>query len=117
MCGPRDPGRAGGSKYAGESPKCGERAAARCGILPANLIHPMATLSDRLPLNVAGRFYVDSSCIDCDQCRNEAPEFFGRDADSGTSYLIRQPDTAEEVALVQQAAANCATGSIGDDGA
>lgn len=90
------------------------RPMASCG---RNLNHPMATLSDRLPLNVAGRFYVDSSCIDCDQCRNEAPEFFGRDADSGTSYLIRQPDTAEEVALVQQAATNCATGSIGDDGA
>jgi ferredoxin len=77
----------------------------------------MATLSDRLPLNVAGRFYVDSTCIDCDQCRAEAPDFFGRDADSGASYLKRQPDTAEEVALVQQAAVNCATGSIGDDGA
>lgn len=77
----------------------------------------MATLSDRLSLNVAGRFYVDSSCIDCDQCRTEAPDIFGRDADTGTSYVKRQPDTAEEVELVQQAATNCATGSIGDDGA
>ena len=49
----------------------------------------MATITDRLPINVAGRFYVDSSCIDCDQCRTEAPEFFGRDADSGTSYVKR----------------------------
>jgi len=77
----------------------------------------MATLSDRLPLNVAGRFYVDSSCIDCDQCRAEAPEFFGRDGDSGMSFVTRQPDTAEEVELVQQAVTNCATASIGDDGA
>jgi ferredoxin len=75
----------------------------------------MALLSDRLPLNVAGRFYVDSSCIDCDQCRAEAPDFFARDGDNGTSYLTRQPVTPEEVAQVQQAAANCATGSIGDD--
>ncbi len=80
--------------------------------------HPtMATLADRLPLNVAGRFYVDSSCIDCDQCRTEAPDFFERDADTGTSFLKRQPDTADDVALVQQAAMSCATGSIGDDGA
>jgi len=75
----------------------------------------MATLTDRLALNVAGRFYVDASCIDCDQCRTEAPEFFARDADNGTSYLMRQPVTAEEIALVQEAATNCATGSIGDD--
>jgi len=75
----------------------------------------MATLSDRLSTNVSGRFYVDASCIDCDQCRSEAPDFFGRDGDNGTSFLQRQPLTAEEIALVQQAAANCATGSIGDD--
>lgn len=76
----------------------------------------MATLSDRLSTNVAGRFYVDSSCIDCDQCRSEAPEFFGRDGENGTSFLRRQPVTPEEIAAVQQAASNCATGSIGDDG-
>jgi len=75
----------------------------------------MATLSDRLPLNVAGRFFVDSSCIDCDQCRVEAPEFFARDGDSGTSYVMKQPVTAEEIAAVESAAANCATGSIGDE--
>lgn len=80
--------------------------------------HPlMATLADRLSLNVAGRFYVDSTCIDCDQCRTEAPEFFDRDADTGTSFVKRQPNTGEEVELVQRAATNCATGSIGDDGA
>lgn len=75
----------------------------------------MATLSDRLPLNVAGRFFVDSSCIDCDQCRVEAPEFFARDGDHGTSYVMKQPVTAEEIAAVESAAANCATGSIGDE--
>ena len=75
----------------------------------------MATLADRLSLNVAGRFYVDSSCIDCDQCRTEAPDFFARDADTGSSYVQRQPVTAEEIELVQQVANNCATNSIGDE--
>jgi ferredoxin len=75
----------------------------------------MATITDRLPINVAGRFYVDSSCIDCDQCRTEAPEFFGRDADNGTSYVMRQPVTPDEIAEVQAAATNCATASIGDE--
>ncbi|MEN9404333.1 MAG: hypothetical protein RL091_3036 [Verrucomicrobiota bacterium] len=77
--------------------------------------NPMATLTERLPINIAGRFYVDSTCIDCDQCRTEAPNFFERDADSGTSFVKRQPVTAEEIEEVQQAAANCATNSIGDD--
>ncbi|MBI2517282.1 MAG: ferredoxin [Opitutae bacterium] len=77
----------------------------------------MALLADRLPKNVAGRFYVDSSCIDCDQCRTQAPDFFSRDEDAGTSLVCRQPVTPEEIALVQEAANGCATGSIGDDGA
>ena len=80
-----------------------------------NTDNTMASISGRLPINVAGRFFVGSSCIDCDQCRTEAPDFFARDADNGTSYVIRQPITAEEIAQVEEAAANCATSSIGDE--
>ena len=75
----------------------------------------MATLTDRLPINVTGRFFVDSSCIDCDQCRTEAPDFFARDTDNGTSYVKRQPVTPEEIAEMEKAVANCATASIGDE--
>ena len=77
----------------------------------------MATITDRLPENVAGRYYVDSSCIDCDQCRALAPEFFVRHEDSGLSYLQRQPETAEEIARVEEILNTCATASIGNDGA
>lgn len=77
----------------------------------------MATITERLPLNITGRFFVDSSCIDCDQCRTEAPDFFARDGDNGTSYVQRQPVTPEEIAQVEAAAANCATASIGDESA
>ena len=45
----------------------------------------MATLTDRLPTNIIGSYYVDCTCIDCDQCRAMAPDFFGRNADEGTS--------------------------------
>lgn len=76
----------------------------------------MANLSDRLPNNIPGKYYVDSSCIDCDQCRAQAPEFFARE-DSGFSYVIRQPATAEEVNLIDEVVAGCATSSIGNDGA
>ena len=39
----------------------------------------MADIDEKTPLNVPGKFYVDSSCIDCDLCRETAPENFGRD--------------------------------------
>jgi len=77
----------------------------------------MANVNDRLPRNVPGRFYVDSSCIDCDQCRADAPDFFVRDDDAGTSILVKQPTTAEDVALLERIATDCSTGSIGSDGA
>jgi ferredoxin len=77
----------------------------------------MATLSDRVPDNVAGKYYVDSSCIDCDQCRTDAPEFFARNADTGMSYVQRQPVTPEEIAKVEEVREACATESIGNDGA
>jgi ferredoxin len=76
----------------------------------------MALLADRLPYNVAGRFYVDSSCIDCDQCRVIAPENFSRNEETGTSYVAKQPVNDEEIAKCKEAADSCATASIGDDG-
>jgi len=75
----------------------------------------MATLTERLPANQTGRYYVDSTCIDCDQCRAMSPEFFGRHED-GFSFVQKQPVTPDEIAAVEEAAAACATGSIGNDG-
>ncbi|MFY9923253.1 MAG: ferredoxin [Opitutaceae bacterium] len=77
----------------------------------------MATLSDRLPENVPGRYYVDASCIDCDQCRVTAPEFFSRNADTSLSFVVRQPVSPDEIAQVEEALSGCATDSIGKDGA
>ena len=77
----------------------------------------MATSSDRLPQNAPGAYYVDASCIDCDQCRAMAPQIFGRHDDSGLSYISRQPETAEEIALAEVIIWTCATSSIGNDGA
>ena len=76
----------------------------------------MATVSDRLSYNVAGRFYVDSTCIDCDQCRVIAPDNFARNEETGTSFVVKQPAGEEEIAKCREAAEACATASIGDDG-
>lgn len=77
----------------------------------------MATPTDRVPENAPGKYYVDSSCIDCDQCRVIAPQLFIRHEDSGLSIVTRQPETSEEIALAEEALSSCATNSIGNDGA
>jgi len=44
-----------------------------------------------------------------------APAFFSRNADTGLSFVCRQPETPEEIALVEETVAVCATSSIGND--
>ena len=77
----------------------------------------MATITERKTENIAGRFYVDATCIDCDLCRVTAAAFFRRDDDSGQSIVHRQPETSEEIALAEEALNACPSSSIGDDGA
>ena len=73
----------------------------------------MPDIEERIPQNVEGRFYVDSSCIDCDNCRQTAPDFFRRDDDTGFSYVYRQPVTKEETEQCIDAMESCPTESIG----
>jgi len=72
---------------------------------------PVAQLALRLPENVPGDFFVDSSCIDCDACRIFAPSVF-RDA-GGQSSVYQQPESAEELLAAQRALISCPTASIG----
>jgi len=75
----------------------------------------MANILDRLPQNVPGRFYVDSTCIDCGLCPSTAPAHFRRDDDIGQSYVHQQPETEEKIALCREALESCPTESIGED--
>lgn len=77
----------------------------------------MADLKDILPDNVRGTYYVDSQCIDCDVCRDISPAHFTRNHEVGYSYVHRQPETPEEVALCEEAFMACPVEAIGDDGA
>jgi ferredoxin len=77
----------------------------------------MAIPADRLPQNAPGPFYVDAQCIDCDLCRETAPTIFARHDESGFSFVQRQPQTAEEIALAREAIEGCPVEAIGDDGA
>lgn len=71
----------------------------------------MASIKKRLPTNVAGSFYVDSSCINCSVSRRIAPEIF--DEKEGKSFVSRQPKTAEERKRAVMAMLSCPTDSIG----
>lgn len=85
-----------------------------CGILcPQPTLIFMADITDRIPQNIEGRFFVDSTCIDCDQCRSTAPEFFTRDDELASTYVRKQPVTDEEIDLCIEAMEGCPTESIG----
>jgi glyoxylase-like metal-dependent hydrolase (beta-lactamase superfamily II)/ferredoxin len=71
----------------------------------------MAQISQRLPENIGGEFYVDSSCIDCDACRQIAPASF-RDH-GGQSSVYRQPQNPGEQHRAFMALVACPTASIG----
>lgn len=66
--------------------------------------------------NVVGTFYVDAQCIDCDLCRQTAPDNFDRNQNGGYSYVKKQPETAEEEALCKEAMDACPVEAIGCDG-
>lgn len=76
----------------------------------------MADKNNKVPLNVPGKWYVDTSCIDCDVCRTTAPNNFRANEDEGYSYVFKQPETPEEEAQCQEAKASCPVEAIGDDG-
>jgi ferredoxin len=76
----------------------------------------MADARDKVTESVPGRFYVDTQCIDCDVCRETAPENFRRNDEKGYSYVFRQPETKEEEAQCQEARDCCPVEAIGEDG-
>lgn len=71
----------------------------------------MASLQQRLPENVPGDFFVDSTCIDCETCSQLAPEIFRDHGDQCSVH--RQPETIAETRLAMMALVSCPTGSIG----
>src|SRR6185295_8445359 len=71
----------------------------------------MASLQQRLPENVPGDFFVDSTRIDCDTCSQLAPSIFRDHGDQCSVH--RQPATTAETKLALMALVACPTGSIG----
>src|SRR6478672_10973784 len=71
----------------------------------------MASAALRLPDNIPGDFFVDSTCIDCDACRQIAPATFSAAGD--TAMVHKQPGTEEETKRALMALVACPTASIG----
>ena len=74
----------------------------------------VADIHRSLPQNVPGDFFVDSTCIDCDACRQIAPTVFRDHGDQSSVY--HQPANPGEIHRALMALVACPTGSIGDAG-
>ncbi|MBU8870158.1 MAG: ferredoxin [Gemmatimonadales bacterium] len=76
----------------------------------------MADNTDKVDSNVGGPFYVDNNCIDCDLCRQSAPDNFDRNEDDGYSFVSKQPANDDEEQACRDAIDECPVEAIGDDG-
>src|SRR5687768_9404501 len=70
----------------------------------------MASAAQAVPENVPGSWFVDTTCIDCDTCRQLAPQVFGETGEF--AFVHTQPSAAAEQQALH-ALLSCPTGSIG----
>ena len=90
--------------------------------IPVNGVHIAGTnlwqtLQTNIPKTSPGKYYVDNQCIDCDLCRETAPDNFKRNDDGGYSFVYKQPASPEEEARCKEAKEGCPVEAIGDNGA
>ena len=71
----------------------------------------MADRKRSLAGNVPGPWFVDSSCIDCDACRQLAPSVFGDGP--GHAIVARQPGSGDDRLDAVRAMVACPVGAIG----
>ena len=76
----------------------------------------MADAANKYPENAPGKYYVDNQCIDCDLCRETAPDNFKRNEDGGYSFVYKQPTTPDEETRCKEAMEGCPVEAIGNNG-
>lgn len=76
----------------------------------------MASIKFKVPENVRGKIYVDTSCIYCGLCDKTAPTVFRECIEQGWAYVFHQPESMEELRQCMEAIECCPTESIGIDG-
>ena len=77
----------------------------------------MADQENKYEDNTSGQYYVDDQCIDCDLCRETAPDNFKRNEDGGFSFVYFQPVSEDQESQCKEAMEGCPVEAIGDDGA
>lgn len=65
--------------------------------------------------NAPGRYAVNTECIDCDLCRQEAPANFVRELVKGFSYVALQPRDEIEEQQCRAALVTCPVNAITDN--
>ena len=76
----------------------------------------MANRDDKVPESIEGKYYVDSQCIDCNLCREIAPNNFAHQDEAGYVFISKQPAGDEEESQCAEAKDSCPVEAIGDDG-
>ena len=76
----------------------------------------MADKTSKQPEGVPGKWYVDTTCVPCNSCMDEAPNLLKYSEDQSHVFFAKQPATPEEEAAALRALDICPTGSIGNDG-
>jgi ferredoxin len=81
----------------------------------------MASKESRLTENIPGTWYVDSSCLPCLRCLDEAgPDtstpLLSLSEDENFVFFAKQPISDSEIAAAELAQSVCPTEAIGNDG-
>lgn len=74
------------------------------------------TRADAFADNVPGKYYIDTTCINCALCPAIAPSVFRESDDATHSIAYRQPTSPEEVVEAEDAVGQCPSKSIRNDG-
>jgi ferredoxin len=78
----------------------------------------MADNSSKVPENVPGAWYVDSTCTPCRTCLEvaDAESLIKWNDDETYVFFHEQPATPEQAAIAEEMMAVCPTAAIGSDG-
>ncbi len=76
----------------------------------------MADKTSKVAENVDGAYYVDTTCVPCNLCIDEAPGLMKLSEDETYAYFFKQPGSPAEEEQAKAALDICPTEAIGDDG-
>jgi len=73
----------------------------------------MADINEKWDDNVAGKWFVDKSCILCSVCATVAPDNFRESEQGDHDVVYKQPENDHELAACKDAKEQCPVESIG----